>query len=323
MDSVRDSRAREEPAGSNRSHNTPCASQATCYRTMHHQLRANRRTSIWHVRPRASCAEKPLAWQCCACVLHFLSDARSSNYGWVPLGVLPMERVASARGQMSGVWRSLLRHIFLRPGCNLAEGVALKNWHGALKHVTAGIKLLIQDEQALRQSLSTKGASGSVPCLYCRNIYSGRSDAPRRINNGIFHYVTALPRDFILATDASVWEAADLLSAQKPVMSDVAFADLEQSLGGKRSNMPPATCHDPPPSRRGLRNLALSMAYCAQIARKASFRSGCGTFALQGWCSTPAASWRTPLSGATCARYRTACWTGCTYYAAVAGRTSI
>lgn len=155
---------------------------------------------------------------------------RSSNFGWFPLGILNSDVVATTKGQVSGVWRILLRQMFLRPGCNLIKGVGVKNWHGQMKSVTARIKLIIQDEAALRQCFSTKGASGSVPCLFCRNAYRGAAD-PRSLSGGIAHYKTALPHTFALADDADIWNVVDLLQLRQPTVSAAAFADLQQQYG--------------------------------------------------------------------------------------------
>ncbi len=106
----------------------------------------------------------------------------------------------------------------------------MKNWHGQMKSVTARIKLIIQDEAALRQCFSTKGASGSVPCLFCRNVYRGAAD-PRSLSGGIVHYKTALPHTFALADDADIWNVADLLQLRQPTVSAAAFADLQQQYG--------------------------------------------------------------------------------------------
>lgn len=95
----------------------------------------------------------------------------------------------------------------------------------------------IQDELSLRHSLGSKGAAGSVSCALCRNIYQGDVRAPDIAANGVKHYVNALPPDFELATDFSVWETVDHIASQHGRMSNASFALLEQSLGRQGWNI--------------------------------------------------------------------------------------
>ncbi len=147
-----------------------------------------------------------------------------------------VQRVGTTLGRASGVWRHVLRNIFIRrPG--LGHGISLRNSFGKPRHVTGAIKFVIQDEQALRQSVSSKGASGSVPCLYCRNIYGGSTAAPRTVGNAVHHYCHALPHQFELSTDDDIWGAADLLAEKHPLLTQQQFADLQQATGKTCSNV--------------------------------------------------------------------------------------
>ena len=93
-------------------------------------------------------------------------------------------------------------------------------------------RLLVGDEVALKNSLSFKGAAGSIPCFLCRNICQHGSDLATFDTSGFLVPHTDLnQKHWRLHTQESILEVIGLLKRQKPALGKGAFEKLEQSLG--------------------------------------------------------------------------------------------
>ena len=88
------------------------------------------------------------------------------------------------------------------------------------------------DEGALKNSLSFKGAAGSIPCFFCWNICQHGSELATFDTSGFLVPRTDLnKKQWHLHTQQSILEVIDLLKNQKSVLGKGAFEKLEQSLG--------------------------------------------------------------------------------------------
>ena len=122
--------------------------------------------------------------------------------------------------------------------------------------IWAKLDILLCDESALKYTLDVKGASGSMPCLKCRNVLSKKAFAKSRPGSGMVG-ISELDADrFDKHTDESLIANAEHLSAMKPVLTSGKFKDLEKALGLNyndsgvllsRLQFKPATgtCYDP------------------------------------------------------------------------------
>ena len=79
---------------------------------------------------------------------------------------------------------------------------------------------------------SVKGASGTVPCMCCKNVVALSSDLHLHDRSGTLVPISETDfTKFEPATDRSIREAAGLLKERKDNCGRVAFDCLQQSLG--------------------------------------------------------------------------------------------
>lgn len=150
---------------------------------------------------------------------------------WVTLAMVRASTIKRVEGGWSRMLRDLLRSMFLG-----AQGLSSA---GILVELSDGPRLLflrlsnmLADEAALKMALDCKGASGLRPCPICKNLVASGSDLARRDDTG---YLVDLGspdhRRCDFASDAEIWEIADLLQAAKPEKTARQFAELQQSAG--------------------------------------------------------------------------------------------
>eukprot|EP00435_Cladocopium_sp_Y103_P053176 s772_g17.t1 len=91
---------------------------------------------------------------------------------------------------------------------------------------------LLGDEAALKAMWSVKGASGTVPCLFCDNVVQSRSNLHSYDVTGTLvpHTEFNMAR-LRLRTDQDFRDAAGRLSRERPIRNKRDFELLEQSLG--------------------------------------------------------------------------------------------
>lgn len=96
----------------------------------------------------------------------------------------------------------------------------------------ARARLLVGDEVALKQSLSFKGHTGSIPCFLCRNVCQHGSELASYDTSGFLVPHTNLNRgQWVLHTSSSILDVVKFLERQKDNLGKGAFEKLEQSVG--------------------------------------------------------------------------------------------
>ena len=94
------------------------------------------------------------------------------------------------------------------------------------------VSVLLGDEAALKAMWNVKGASGTVPCIFCWNIVAARSGLPEVDSTGnlVPHTCTDVSK-LKLRSDADFAGAAQMLVRERPLRTVGNFKTLEQSLG--------------------------------------------------------------------------------------------
>jgi hypothetical protein len=154
----------------------------------------------------------------------------SKASAWVVAGVLRSTVVSQVKGGLSSAFRALMRLFFGNPHNFATSGITLPCNPGVL--VFARLGACLADEAAIKHTWSVKGASGSKPCMLCKNVVEARTGVASLDPTGylvdIGCFDVAL---FDEHSDETLWEACDLLQARSGSGTKKAFAALEQSLG--------------------------------------------------------------------------------------------
>lgn len=154
---------------------------------------------------------------------------RANKWGWFPLGYLKATVLDCVLGGMSR-FASQVVQIFFGNFFNLAiSGILLPGPKG-MQLFKALICFFLQDEKAHKETFDLKGAGGTKCCRKCKNTL--RCDVDKVPGGGyFFHISTARPEHFDMHTAESYLAMAQKLAAEHGVLSNDAFADLEQVLG--------------------------------------------------------------------------------------------
>lgn len=148
---------------------------------------------------------------------------------WFVLSVV-RSGIVTEMGGMSVLLRHLLEAAFVG-NINFRHGVSLHRG-GRTFILFATIKIFVADERALKETWDVKGASGTLPCMFCRNVVLHRSSLHTFDSSG--YLVSMVEHDFsrfVLHSDASFKEAFQTLSLQHGTLTGAAWNRLEQSLG--------------------------------------------------------------------------------------------
>ena len=92
------------------------------------------------------------------------------------------------------------------------------------------INLIVADEAALKAVWEFKGASGTLPCFFCRNVVLHRSDLHLMDSSLVSATETDFSK-FVIHTDESLRATVRMLETQKDLLRPKAFERLEQSVG--------------------------------------------------------------------------------------------
>lgn len=104
----------------------------------------------------------------------------------------------------------VMRHVAttFSAGLNsLSTGV---RFHGTNRLLRAKLGLIISDEAALNRMFSSKGASGSKPCMMCRNVVLHSSEL-WKFNERLRSIAEEDPASFRLHTDETLFQCCDRL----------------------------------------------------------------------------------------------------------------
>lgn len=167
-------------------------------------------------------------------VLEFPEHVRAHAAGWMTLFASRAALIGQWPGQLSGFTAELLRRIF-GPLCNLLNPGIRVPLHAAEVSVRLQLRGVVSDEKALKEVLAVKGASGSKPCIRCKNLLTLRgaaSDAPPARDGYVQNLAAAAHLEQLdQHTNASVFAMVDELIRQRPLLRKLQFHRLEQVMG--------------------------------------------------------------------------------------------
>ena len=152
-----------------------------------------------------------------------------TRQGWFPFGYMKTSLEKQVPGQLSGVTKHVLRAFFSTSGFSFCRGMRLPDGDGHLL-LRLSLRCFMQDGAAHKHVSSTKGASGYICCLNCRNICNtepGQLVGTRHLH----HYATAKPGDFLRHDRESFYEQCDKLMVAKGNMTVEKFKDLQIAYG--------------------------------------------------------------------------------------------
>lgn len=113
---------------------------------------------------------------------------------------------------------------------SFGTGLLLTFKSGNRKFLFGTMSVLVADEGALKAIWAVKGASGSLPCLFCWNVVQQRSELHLEDDRLVPHTTTDLCK-IKTRTDTDFVEAARLLTREKAIRNKKQFELLEQSIG--------------------------------------------------------------------------------------------
>lgn len=132
---------------------------------------------------------------------------------WLTFGVIRTTMIEKCRGFMSEFMKNIV-HVFFHPvNTSFAStGGLLHRPGGDIVILKASLGGLLGDEKGMKEVFASKGPSSTRPCLSCKNIVKFLDDAVSE-DSYLQSIDCADPVKFDLATDADVYEAADIVRA--------------------------------------------------------------------------------------------------------------
>jgi hypothetical protein len=146
---------------------------------------------------------------------------------WFPIAALRTVIAKDVVGGISAVFKVMLRRLFLVEKIG-SDGICIDLAVPGTGYVNLyfGLGNIVADGDALRGIWSSKGASGKLPCLLCKNVVNEQVLSP---------YVVDLsccdPARFDLITDEQLWQKVDALHAQHGVGTKKSFAETQIMYG--------------------------------------------------------------------------------------------
>ena len=141
---------------------------------------------------------------------------------WWYLAIIRTVSCKLIRGGGAAVWTKLLQQLFMVEEI-ATKGVQLDFGGGEL--VTFFFKMgnFLLDGDAIRMMYGSKGGRPKMPCIGCLNVVSD----DKLCRGGLVALTTSDPSLFDIATDADIWQKADLLESARPA----ALPRLSMALG--------------------------------------------------------------------------------------------
>ena len=155
-----------------------------------------------------------------------LGSGLSNEVMWNILTVVRSSTVKDVNGLTV-----LLRYIlpsFYSPA-DFRHGITLSH-NDRVFMLFSSINLIVADEAALKAVWEFKGASGTLPCFFCRNVVLHRSDLHLMDSSLVSATETDFSK-FVIHTDESLRATVRMLETQKDLLRPKAFERLEQSVG--------------------------------------------------------------------------------------------
>jgi hypothetical protein len=150
--------------------------------------------------------------------------------GWFLFGSIRSTLLAKLPGGVSEMVKRLLKVVLIDGIANSTQGffVVVQNRKRLLRASFSGF---LADEKGLKEILDIKGASGTKPCIACKNVVN------------FIHKTKGPAKDYIVGldctdralldahTDSSVWKMVDRLSMDSTRLTSGQFKDLQKHLG--------------------------------------------------------------------------------------------
>lgn len=161
-------------------------------------------------------------------LMQYGHDGLSNECLWFTLCVARSSLV-NRMGGLSVFLKHMLLTFFNGP--DFRKGLSLR-WGERVQMLFASLQIVIADESALKSLWCIKGASGTIGCLYCRNVVMRSSQLDRHDPSGTLVSATCLDvSKFQQHSDNSLFETIDFLVSKRPTMLNTPFGKLEQSVG--------------------------------------------------------------------------------------------
>lgn len=118
------------------------------------------------------------------------------------LTILRSDIRAKIAGGMSQVLRNLLRHVFNKHGHDFRNGILFRfRNEDAPRLVFGTVRVMLQDERAHKGITHAKGASGTMPCTLCMNVFNHKCKKPSPHDIPMTHLDVG---DFVLHSNESI-----------------------------------------------------------------------------------------------------------------------
>ena len=142
---------------------------------------------------------------------------------------------SSVMRSMKSTWSQLFRlacNAFFQDPLDISKGLALNIRGHGTRLFWAKIGLVVGDEPSLKGCWSCKGSSGTLPCLYCKNVTLASLQVAQNDATGYFvpHTETDVSK-WILQDDNSIIQNAVALHQQFGQVSKANFSRSEMALG--------------------------------------------------------------------------------------------
>ena len=175
------------------------------------------------LRPEKSRTLQSIYWAFADWPQHVLSRSAA----WLIFGTLRSTVVDKIPGGMSRLMRMVLRTFFSPSGSSFAKGVSIQLAGGGSMIVTGQFYGFLADEKAHNQIVGSKGASGTKPCLTCKNVFNRiSSDA---LVPGTVYIDCASCAELSFNTNSDVFAAYDYICSRPAAEQP----ELQQLLGVK------------------------------------------------------------------------------------------
>ena len=163
-------------------------------------------------------------------ILELPEFLRHRDLGWFPFGFLKATTLSKIPfdAPLSHVVSRILKVFFHPTDFNFAVGCRCI-FGGQDIFVRGNFKGFLGDELALKETLNVRGASGSKPCFYCKNVMGKKTNLSGQ--DYLVGLDTTKCANLDLHTDNSFYEMIDMLLASEPTVNKTKLEKLCQALG--------------------------------------------------------------------------------------------
>ena len=174
------------------------------------------------LRPDAGRKFWAIYWTVC----EFPEFFRRSEDSWFTVATIRSKFLETIPGGLSAVMKEFLKHVWLPETGNLATTGLMVPVPGGRQWFRATFCGFCADEAALKTIYNVKGASGTRPCLLCKNIIKNPPSGHPYLKG-----CEASADQCDLHTDQSFFEQVDLLRAVRGRVGVGTFQQMEKACG--------------------------------------------------------------------------------------------